>query len=597
MLCFSIKQVIYMLKSTHDMILSAKTDSFPIPIPAIIAAAVIVALLVVFLVIYVFVIRKKKVRKEVRNLDRKFQFYHALLIGQDAQYVKRLEIISRTNLLYVEIHTKFLKRFKEIRDKHDATAQGTINHLMDFIDDKRYKQAKNYIPEVEEVINEYETLVNDLNNDLLQVVKPEEDCRQSSLNYKEQFRRIKQDYAAKQSDLILLAVSFEKVFEYIDSLFEQFEANVESAQYDEANAILPKIDGILHELTMNMVELPNLCVLVTDIIPTRIAELQKAHDQLKEQDYPLHHLCVETALRDMRHDLEVYKERIKKFDTKGIRDNLDNMLNRIEEFFKSFEDEKEARVIFEQENDSVYSSVNLIERRFIKLCNMIPEVSKIYIINEAHSSKINEIQTGVNKVGALKRSLDTFIHSNIKQPYSILVEKIDELREVSDSIISDLDEFNVYLASLKTDSEQAYKLVFTFFDKLKHAEKELRDINISRLKEKYDNAFNVSYEKLNNINDLLLRSPIDVDAVNVNVSELYEVSNDVLDGGAIAQDHNMMMLAESAIIYANKARSHLGDIDQIVAQAEAFFKEGDFEQAYVIAGNALRKVKANNEKQ
>ena len=579
------------------MLASVSNDKFPIPIPAIVAIAIIIAIVIVFLFVYVFVIRKNKVRKAVRALDRRFQYYHALLIGQDSQYVKRLEIISRTNLLYVETHTKFLKRFKEIRDKHDASAQGTINRLMDMVDDKRYKQAKNYLPEVEEIVSQYEILVDEFNKDLLTVVKPEEDCRQSALNYKEQFRRIKQDYYAKQSDLLLLALSFEKVFELIDTKFEEFETFVESAQYDEANAILPKVDSILHELTINMVDLPNLCVLVTDIIPTRIADLKKAHDEMIEQEYTLHHLCIENALREMRHDLEVYKERIKKFDTRGIRDRLDQMLNRIEEYFKNFEDEKAARVVFEQENESVYSTVNLIERRFIKLCNTIPEVSRIYQINETHSSKINEIQTGINKVGALKRSLDTFIHSSIKQPYSILVEKMDELREASNSIISELDEFSVYLSSLKTDSEQAYKLVFSFFDKLKHAEKEVRDINIPRLKEKYDNAFNLSYEKLNIINDLLLKTPIDVDAVNANVSELYEISNDILDGGAISQDHNMMLLAESAIIYTNKARSHLGDIDQIVAQAEEFFKDGDFEQAYIIAGNALRKVKANNEKQ
>ena len=174
---------------------------------------------------------------------------------------------------------------------------------------------------------------------------------------------------------------------------------------------------------------------------------------------------------------------------------------------------------------------------------------------------------------------------------------MNELRDASDSIISELDEFNNYLVSLKTDSEQAYKLVFSFFDKLKHSEKEIRDINIPRVKEKYDSAFNRSYELLNIINDLLHKSPINVDEVNKNVSELYDVSNDILDGGTISQDHNMMVLAENTIIYANKARSHLGDIDQIVAQAEEFFKEGDFEQAYLIAGNALRKVKANNEKQ
>ena len=59
----------------------------------------------------------------------------------------------------------------------------------------------------------------------------------------------------------------------------------------------------------------------------------------------------------------------------------------------------------------------------------------------------------------------------------------------------------------------------------------------------------------------------------------------------------MMMLAENAIMYANKGRSHLSDIDQLVIQAETFFKEGDFEQAYIIAGNALKKIKAYNEKQ
>ena len=57
----------------------------------------------------------------------------------------------------------------------------------------------------------------------------------------------------------------------------------------------------------------------------------------------------------------------------------------------------------------------------------------------------------------------------------------------------------------------------------------------------------------------------------------------------------MMILAENAIMYANKGRSHLSDIDQLVSQAETFFNEGEFEQAYIIAGNALVKIKATNE--
>lgn len=563
----------------------------------IIACSALAVLAITIFAIYFFVIRKNKIRKDFRSVDKTFQYYHALLIGQNAQYVKRLEIISRSNLLYVEIHTRFLKTFKEIRDKLDANTQSSINKMADMISDHHYKQAKNYLPEVREVLDNYQKAVSELNSELLKVVKPEEDCRQASLALKEQFRRIKQDYYSKQSDLVTLSNSFDKIFNLIDGKFEKFESFVEAAQYDEANNLLPEIEKILNELANCMVDLPNLCVLVNDVLPNKLSELDKAYHQLADDEFPLNHLCVETSLNEMRSRVEDYKERLAQFSLAGIADGLDVMLNKIDEFFKRFDEEKEARKQFEENNDSVYSTVNLIERRFIKLCNTIPEVSKIYIINDAHKSKVNEIQSDINKVGALKRSLDTFIHSNIKQPFSSLVAKMNELKEASDSIITALDEFNSYISSLKTDSEEAYKLIFTFFDKLKKAEKEIRDINISRVQEKYVEDFDRSYELLDNIHELLRKSPIDVDEVNKNVHELYDVCNNILDDGSIAQEHNMMMLAENAIMYANKGRSHLSDIDQLVTQAETFFKEGDFEQAYIIAGNALKKIKAYNEKQ
>ena len=563
----------------------------------IIACSALAVLAITIFAIYFFVIRKNKIRKDFRSVDKTFQYYHALLIGQNAQYVKRLEIISRSNLLYVEIHTRFLKTFKEIRDKLDANTQSSINKMADMISDHHYKQAKNYLPEVREVLDNYQKAVSELNSELLKVVKPEEDCRQASLALKEQFRRIKQDYYSKQSDLVTLSNSFDKIFNLIDGKFEKFESFVEAAQYDEANNLLPEIEKILNELANCMVDLPNLCVLVNDVLPNKLSELDKAYHQLADDEFPLNHLCVETSLNEMRSRVEDYKDRLAQFSLAGIDDGLDVMLNKIDEFFKRFDEEKEARKQFEENNDSVYSTVNLIERRFIKLCNTIPEVSKIYIINDAHKSKVNEIQSDINKVGALKRSLDTFIHSNIKQPFSSLVAKMNELKEASDSIITALDEFNSYISSLKTDSEEAYKLIFTFFDKLKKAEKEIRDINISRVQEKYVEDFDRSYELLDNIHELLRKSPIDVDEVNKNVHELYDVCNNILDDGSIAQEHNMMMLAENAIMYANKGRSHLSDIDQLVTQAETFFKEGDFEQAYIIAGNALKKIKAYNEKQ
>lgn len=571
------------------------SNSSNITLIVIIAVSALVVLIIFGILLSKFVFQKNKIRRQIRDLDRRFQYLHALLIGQDAQYVKRLEIISRTNLLYVDIHTKYLKLFKEIRDKHDAHAQSTINNLKDLNEEKRFKQLKESIPEAKDVISSFEKRVNDLNNELLKVVKPEEDCRQSSLVYKEKLRHIKSEYAAQQNDLLLLNDSFEAVFKYIDELFEQFEEFVENAQYDDANAILPKIDQILHEVSSALPDLANLCTLVVSIIPDKFISLENAYQEMSADNYPLSHLNVKSSIRSMKNDLDRLTTRIKRFDLKDVHLELDNIVSHIDEFFVRFSEEKEAKEKFLENNEGVYSTVNLIERKFIKLCNTIPEVNKIYVINETNRDKINEIQTEINKVGALKRSLDTFIHSSTKQPYSILVQKMEELSNASQSIISEISDFNDYLLSLKNDADKAFDSINELFLCAKKSESLLKEMNIPELNEKYCPFIDRFYELLNEVNALLHSTPIDVEKVNACVNELNEIKEANFDDGSIGQDYNMMVLAKNALLYANRARLSFADINQILTQAELSFSQGDFENAYILAGDALQRVKKQNE--
>ena len=50
-----------------------------------------------------------RAKKQVRELEKRFQHLHGLLVGQDAQNLKRIENISLTNLVYVTIHQNFKK--------------------------------------------------------------------------------------------------------------------------------------------------------------------------------------------------------------------------------------------------------------------------------------------------------------------------------------------------------------------------------------------------------------------------------------------------------------------------------------------------------
>ncbi len=560
----------------------------------IIILSILVAAAATFVII--LIIKRNYLKHTILDLDRRFQYLHALLIGQDAQYVKRLEIISRTNLLYVDTHTKFVKRFKEIRDHLDANAQRRVNDIKDLYYDHKIKLVKQELPKVLKTVEDYEKEVNILNNDLLKVIKPEENCRQSSLSLKEQLRRVRQDYYAKQSDLTLVNDSFVEVFKYVDSLFEDFEAYVEAAQYDEANAVLPKIDEIIKELAKILVTIPDLCTLVTTIVPEKLISLENAYQTMTEDKYPLHHLCVKQSISEIKKEVDLLTKRIRHFDLEGVRTKLDDISYQIDEYFKLFEEEKAARVDFEQNNENVYNTVGTIEKSFIKLCNTIPEVSKVFVISEEQHNKINFIQSEINRVGALKRTLDTFIHSATKQPYSLLLKKMNELKSSSESIISEIEDFNQYIVSLKEDSENAYNLVFEFFNKIVEAEKRVDQINIQSVTEKYRVPFDHVYELLNSVYKCLIVQPINVEQVNREVGEIKELGNSLLDDGQVKQDHNMMVLAENAIVYANSDRFHLSDINELVKHAEEYFRAGEFENAYTTVGDALKRVHANEKR-
>lgn len=540
------------------------------------------------ILVYFLLFSGLRYKKQVRELSRRFEYLHALLFGQDSQYVKRIEIISLTNLLYVNTHMTFNKRFKDIRDKGDASAQTTINDLKDLLSDRDYKALKAALPKAKEVIDSYDDEVNSLNSDLLVVIKPEEECRQKSLMLKEELRKIKQDYYVKQADLTLVAPSFETVFNKLDDRFKDFESYVESAQYEDANNRLPEISKVLKELANAIKEMPNICVTIQSVIPEKLASLENKYEELLSSGYPLHHLLVKGNIEDMRRELNILTNSVQKFELDGVNERLDGMLAQIDDYFNSFEKEKDARVSFESDCDKVYSYANSIDKKYIRLCNSLPEVKKIYVISEEENAKIGAIKVLVNKAGATKRSLDTFIHSVTKQPYTILVEKMNLLNDESNSTSQAIDDFDRYLLSLKNDSEVAFNSVSTFDTKMKDAEYYLRLMDIPALNKKYQADIDRCYDLLNQIYTKLNGLPIDVALINQLENELNQVGESVFN--STKEDYQLMLMANGSILFANRDRRHLGEMDATLKQAEGFYFSGEFKKAYDETNAVLKRI-------
>ena len=555
-------------------------------IVAIVGGAIIAGVL--FFLLYHFVISRNRIKHQVRELQKKYSYLDALLIGQDSQYIHRLEIISRTNLLYVDKHEKFSRRFKEIYENDDKFAESMLKQLNALISNKQFKNIKTVIIDTKKAMKVFEDKVNTLDNDLYTLIKPEEDSRQSILKLKENYRRVKQNFYANSNDLDLVSSSINQVFDKLDQMFVEFETHIESAEYDDAQALLPTIGKVVSALESALSQLPNLCILVNAVVPEKIEELKREYDDMEAKGLPLYNLSFPMKLGEWNNDLNIIRTRLTKLQIANIMESLDTLQSEIEETRELLNNEEKDKIYFETNNKEIYQNVIDLEKTFLKSCSLLPEIYKTYVVTADRSEKVEHLKQVMNNLGSTKQSLDNYIHSSMKQPYSTLKSKLDELSAQYDIAKEGIEEFKQYVEFLKTSSEEAYTLVFVYYYRLKQVESLLREIAIPEFSEPYHVRIEDCYDLLNEIDKAIKVQPIAVDEINDKVSNLKTSANALFD--EIENKFREMQLAESAIVYANRDRNHQDDVNQQLSALEKEFYHGEFVKVYHEANAIFKRM-------
>ena len=553
---------------------------------ALIGGAVLLA--IVFILLYIFVFSRNSVKRQIRELEKKYSYLDALLIGQDSQYIHRLEIISRTNLLYVDKYNEYSKKFKEIFENDDKFAESMIRQLRSLVDNGQYKNIKLVISDTKKAIAIFEEAVNELDKELYNVIRPEEEARQAIIRVKENYRRVKQIFYSNSNDLELVGASFTKVFDKLDQSFTEFEGHIESAEYEEANALLPTVDQVVQALGTALEELPNLCILVENVIPEKIKTLSEEYERVEKSGVPLFNLSYWKKVDRWNNKLADIRQRLIDLSTANCKDELNNIINEIEDVQQSLSVEMDDKVIFEKDCDELYQKVIQVEKEFLKICALLPEIRAVFIVSEDQLNNIEILKNNMNKLGSSKRSLDNFIHSATKQPYSVLRKKLADLQADYDIARTSLDNFTAYLDSLKANSEEAYSLVFVYYYRCKQIEATLRDIGLPELSLSYQGELEKCYELLNDIDKTLKIQPIDVAHVNEQVENLKKTANNFFEEAE--NKYREEQLAESAVVYANRDRNHQTDVHQQLCVLEKQFFSGEFVRVYHEANAIFKRM-------
>jgi len=557
---------------------------------SIIAIAISGAVILIglFVLLQIFVFSRNKVKKSLKDIERKYSYLDALLIGQDSQYIHRLEIISRTNLLFVDKYNEYSKRFKDVLDGDDKFVESMIKQLRALIQNKQYKHINVVVNDTKKALATFEANVNSLDKELYAIIKPEEEARQQILKLKENYRRIKQVFFANANDLELVAASFNKVFQKFDNYFVEFETLIEGGEYEEANNLITNISKVVNSLDKTLVDMPSLCLLANSIVPNKIKELNEEYIAVEKQGVPLFNISFKRRVAIWNDKIASIKDRLINLRIAGINDELSAIQDEIISTRDALKKEIQDKDDFSASCDNVYRLVVELEKSFVKICSILPEIRKVYIVSEEQENNIKMLSTSIDELGNAKRTLDNFVHSATPQPFSILKEKLETLKKDYQVASNQVQDFKVYLDSLKRSSEDAYAMVFAYFYHCKEVEKNLREINIPKYTEQHFITINNCYDLLNNLDKTLKNQPIDVIAVNEMVEQLKAKANKCFED--VDEHYKEMKLAESAIVFGNRDRNHQSDVHQQYLTLESLFYDGDFQHVHESASQIYNRL-------
>ena len=558
---------------------------------AVVVSVLIAVLLLSFLTYFLlskFYLNRKKCQKQLDSLQSKYEYLHALLTGQDNSYIQRLEIISRTNLLYSDIHASYFKRSKEIRETIDQKYQDVIFQLQAFLDENKCREFKLFLKEKTPIIKQYEDAVNNLNNDLVNVIKPEEDARQMMLSEKEKFRDVKSKFNFNENELVFVASSFQQVFAKIDRKFNDFEDLVENANYDDAKAIIPELDKVLNLLDRLIDEIPALTKEVNENIPAKVKSLNDEYEKLVTEGRPLNHLHVELLISEINDALETERSNIKNLAISNLKKETIEINKIIDDLFEKFKEEDVAYKEFNEKKDIIINEFLNYDKELVKINNNIARFNKIYVIDEDHAQELKNIRNKVEDVSRDKRKLDQYMRNIEPYPYSELLNKLKVLENGTREISNRINSFNDYLISLKNDSETAYKNIRAKYDQLKEHELIIRELKVDKYQDYFKDRFDDCYALIDDISKLLVKVPIEVNQVNQYQRELNDKTNNLVK--EIQDLNNYRNLASENILLINRDRMKFAEINNIVSQAETLYLNGDFKSAYDMTEQALNKL-------
>ncbi len=526
---------------------------------------------------------KKKYRQEITALERE---KNLIISSSILSELNKVESLANSSFMKERIDD-FKERFKIIKDEDVPKITDALIEIEDLYNDKEYSLLNDKMAAVEFEIFYVRTKTNVLLDEIKDITLSEEKNRDSIIKLKTEYRNIVSKYSSNKNDYKEVSSPLELQFENVDKLFAAFEVAMENNRYDEVGKIVKGISDIIGNLKIVTDVAPSIILLGHTLIPSKIQDVYDTYERMTKDGYNLDYLNLDYNVEETNKKISDIFDKLNVLNVEDSEEDLKTILQYFDGLYVNFDEEKNARKLFDEYVRKVIVKVNKIEKVNNTLYRKIDVIKYSYDLSDDDVKIIEIIRQDINNI---KKDYDEIInaHRTGSFAYTRLGKEMESLNTRLNNIEEKLNGALHSLGGLEEDEARAREQLIEITDIMGKAKELIYSYKLPVIPRNYfveleeaDNAIEEMIKELN-------MQPISIKVLNIRVDtardlvlKLYNTASQIIKTAA---------MAELAIVYANRYRVVTKGMSESLKDSEDLFYKGEYKKSLESTMKALNNV-------
>ena len=550
----------------------------------LIATFIIIAIILVTVVLVAIQKHKAKViRNELEQLDKEKNLIASTPVLSE---LSKVETVIKNDKME-EKYKNWQHRFEVIKEQKIEQINDMIIELDMAATQKNYRIIRDKLAKTEIEIYKVRESANELLGEIQEITVSEEKYRSIVTKLKAKYRSLNKEFHNHISDYEDIGEVIELQFENIEKRFLDFENVMDKNEYDEVSHIVKALDTMIDHMSIVILEVPNLVLLSEKLIPKRIEEIENTYKKMSDEGYPLDYLKIDYNMEESRKNIKNILGRVRVLNLEDCMFELKTMLDYLDSIFNDFEQETLAKKSFDEESVQFVGNLKKSIHVVKDIYRQLDDIKSMYDLKKEDIERLNDIGSQFYELKKSYKELKGSLERKEK-PYTVLVKDINTYSTLLTRLEEDLDNCLHSLGSMHDDEVRAHEQLDEIQELLKQCKLRIRSYKLPIIMNNYFVELSEANEAILEIIKELEKKPITIKTLNTRVDtardlvlKLYNTTNEMI---------KTAQLAEMAIVYGNRFRSSMKEINSGLSNAEMLFHKGQYHEALEVSISTIEYI-------